>query len=122
LDICLPGAAKDNPMAPEANKIPRASVVSLVRGIIEDAKQLLLAQYEFRKYQTLQRVTKAKTVALWMGIGIALAAAGGFLIILMVVHLLYTYLDLLLWQSYGIVGIVLLVVGGVFLYGGKNLR
>ena len=108
-------------MAPAANKIPRASVISLVRGIIDDAKQLLLAQYEFRKYQTLQQVTKAKTVALWMGIGIALAGAGSLLIILMVVHLLHAYSDLPLWESYGIVGIVLLVVGGVLLYGGKNL-
>ena len=108
-------------MAPGADKIPRAGVISLVRGIIDDAKQLLLAQYEFRKYQTLQRVTKAKTVALWIGIGIALAGAGGLLIILMVVHLLYAYLDLPLWASYGIVGIVLLAAGGVFLYGGKNL-
>jgi Putative Actinobacterial Holin-X, holin superfamily III len=108
-------------MAPGADKIPRASVISLVRGIIDDAKQLLLAQYEFRKYQTLQRVTKAKTVALWIGIGIALAGAGGLLIILMVVHLLYAYLDLPLWASYGIVGIILLAVGGIFLYGGKNL-
>ena len=108
-------------MAPGADKIPRASVISLVRGIIDDAKQLLLAQYEFRKYQTLQRVTKAKTVALWIGIGIALAGAGGLLIILMAVHLLYAYLELPLWASYGIVGIVLLAAGGVFLYGGKNL-
>ena len=108
-------------MAPGADKIPRAGVISLVRGIIDDAKQLLLAQYEFRKYQTLQRVTKAKTVALWIGIGVALAGAGGLLIILMVVHLLNTYLDLPLWASYGIVGIVLLAAGGVFLYGGKNL-
>jgi hypothetical protein len=108
-------------MAPAANKIPRTSVISLVRGIIDDAKQLLLAQYEFRKYQTLQQVIKAKTVALWMGIGIALAGAGGLLIILMVVHLLHAYSDLPLWESYGIVGIVLLVVGGVLLYGGKNL-
>ena len=94
---------------------------ALVRGITDDAKQLLLAQYEFRKYQTLQQVTKAKTVALWMGIGIALVGAGGLLIILMVVHLLHAYSDLPLWESYGIVGIVLLVVGGVLLYGGKNL-
>ncbi len=108
-------------MAPEANKIPRTSVISLVRGIIDDAKQLLLAQYELRKYQTLQQVTKAKTVALWIGIGIVLAGAGGLLIILMLVQLLHTYLDLPLWESYGIVGIVLLAVGGVFLYGGKNL-
>jgi uncharacterized membrane protein len=108
-------------MQPEANKVPRASVISLVRGIIDDAKQLLLAHYEFRKYQTLQQVSKAKTVAIWMGIGIAFAGAGVLLIILMVVHLLHDFSNLPLWESYGIVGIVLLVIGGVFLYGGKNL-
>jgi uncharacterized membrane protein len=108
-------------MASDANKVPHASVFSLLRGIVDDTKQLLLAQYEFRKYQTLQQVTTAKTMAIWMGIGMAFACAGAFLIILMVVHLLHVFSNLPLWESYGIVGIVLLVIGGVLLYGGKNL-
>jgi hypothetical protein len=39
----------------------------LVRGIIDDAKQLVIGQYEFRKYQTLRQIAKAKTKAIWIG-------------------------------------------------------
>jgi hypothetical protein len=36
------------------------------------------------------------------------------------VHLLHEVLDLPLWGSYGIVGIVLIAIGGGFLYGAKS--
>ena len=103
-----------------AQKVPKASVISLVRGIINDAKELVFAQYEYRKYQTLQQAAKAKTLAIWLGLGVVLTAVGGFLIILMAVHLLHTFTDLPLWGSYGIVGTILLIIGVVFLYSGKR--
>ncbi|HXV82248.1 MAG TPA: phage holin family protein [Candidatus Binatia bacterium] len=107
-------------MARDAQRIPRPTVLSLVRGIIDDAKQLVIGHYEFRKYQTLRELAKAKAAAIWIGAGIALAGIGVVLVALMVVHLLHALSNLPLWGSYGIVGIVLLVVGGVFLYAGKN--
>jgi hypothetical protein len=45
---------------------------------------------------------------------------GGLLIVLMVVHLLDAFTDLPLWGCYGIVGIVLLTIGAVFLYSAKR--
>jgi hypothetical protein len=103
-----------------AQKVPRASVISLLRGIIDDAKELVYAQYEYRKYQTLQQAAKAKTLAIWLGLGAVLTGVGGFLIILMIVHLLHVFTDLPLWASYGIVGIILLTIGAIFLYSGKR--
>ena len=103
-----------------AQKIPKASVISLIRGIINDAKELVLAQYEYRKYQTLQQAVKAKTLAIWLGLGVVLTGVGGLLIVLMVVHLLHAFTDLPLWGCYGIVGTVLLTIGVVFLYSGKH--
>jgi Putative Actinobacterial Holin-X, holin superfamily III len=103
-----------------AQKVPRASVISLLRGIIDDAKKLVYAQYEYRKYQTLQQAAKAKTLAIWLGLGAVLTGVGGFLIILMIVHLLHAFTDLPLWASYGIVGIILLTIGAIFLYSGKR--
>lgn len=103
-----------------AQKVPKASVISLVRGIINDAKELVLAQYEYRKYQTLQQAVKAKTLAIWLGLGVVLTGLGGLLIVLMVVHLLHAFTDLPLWGCYGIVGTVLLTIGVVFLYSGKH--
>jgi hypothetical protein len=103
-----------------AQKVPKASVISLVRGIVNDAKELVLAQYEYRKYQTLQQVVKAKTLAIWLGLGVVLTGVGGLLIVLMVVHLLHAFMNLPLWGCYGIVGIILLTIGAVFLYSAKR--
>ena len=103
-----------------AQKAPKASVISLVRGIIDDAKELVFAQYEYRKYQTLQRAAKAKTTAIWLALGTVLTGLGGLLIVLMVVHLLRAFTDIPLWGCYGIVGVILLTIGAIFLYGGKR--
>jgi uncharacterized membrane protein len=103
-----------------AQKVPKASIISLVRGIINDARELVFAQYEYRKYQTLQQAAKVKTIAIWLGAGVVLAAAGGLLIILMVVHLLDALTDVPLWGCYGIVGIILLAIGAILLYSGKR--
>jgi hypothetical protein len=107
-------------MPGDVQRIPKPTLLSLLRGIVDDAKQLVIGQYEFRKYQTLRQIAKAKVVAIWTGIGIAFAGIGTILITLMVVHLLHDVLNLPLWGSYGIVGIVLLVVAGGFLYGAKK--
>ena len=107
-------------MPGDAQRVPKPTLLSLVRGIVDDAKQLVLGQYELRKYQTLRQIAKAKLVAIWTGIGITFAAIGTVLITLMVVYLLHEVLDLPLWGSYGIVGVVLIAIGGGFLYAAKN--
>ena len=107
-------------MARDAQRIPKPSLVSLLRGLVDDAKELVIGQYELRRYQTLRQIAKAKAVAIWTGIGIVFAGIGTILIALMIVHVLHEILDLPLWGSYGIVGIVLIAVGGAFLYGAKN--
>jgi len=107
-------------MLRDAQRIPKPSLLSLARGIVDDAKQLVIGQYEFRKYQTLRQIAKAKLVAIWTGTGIAFASIGTILITLMVVHLLHDIFNLPLWGSYGIVGIFLIAAGGGCLYGAKT--
>ena len=107
-------------MPGDAHRVPKPTLLSLVRGIVDDAKQLVLGQYELRKYQTLREIAKAKVVAIWTGIGITLAGIGTILITLMIVQLLHDVFDLPLWGSYGIVGIILIATGGGFLYAAKN--
>jgi uncharacterized membrane protein len=107
-------------MPADAQRIPTPTLLSLIRGIVEDAKQLVVGQYEFRRYQTLRQIARAKAMAIWLGIGIVFAAIGTILLTLMVVHLLHDIFNLPLWGSYGIVGIVLIVVGGGCLYGAKS--
>ena len=107
-------------MAQDAQRIPKLTLLSLVRGIIDDAKQLVIGHYEFRKYQTLREVAKAKAAAIWIAAGAAFAGIGIVLVTLMLVHLLHAISNVPLWGCYGIVGIILLALGGVFLFTGKN--
>jgi hypothetical protein len=107
-------------MAQDAQQIPKPTLLGLVRGIIDDAKQLVIGHYEFRKYQTLREVAKAKAAAIWIAIGTALAGIGIILVTLMLVHLLHAVSNIPLWGCYGIVGIIILAAGGGFLYAGKK--
>jgi hypothetical protein len=107
-------------MLQQVHKMPRPGILTIVRGIIDDTKQLVLGQYELRKYQVEREVTKAKAVAISAAIGAPIAAVGALLLILAIVHLLNEVADLPLWASYGIVSLVLLVIGGVFLLAAKK--
>jgi hypothetical protein len=100
--------------------MPRPGILTTVRGIIDDAKQLVLGQYELRKYQVQREVTKTKAVAVSAAIGMPIALVGVLLLILMLVHVLNEVAGLPLWGSYGIVGFVLLVIGGGFLVSAKK--
>jgi hypothetical protein len=107
-------------MLQQVHKMPRPGVLTIVRGIIDDTKQLVLGQYELRKYQVEREVKKGKAVAISAAIGAPIAAVGALLLILAIVHLLNEVADLPLWASYGIVSVVLLVVGGGFLIAAKK--
>jgi len=55
-----------------------------------------------------------------LGIGIGIAAVGGLLLLLMLVHLLHALTPIPLWGCYGIVGGVLVLAGLLVLYSGKK--
>jgi Putative Actinobacterial Holin-X, holin superfamily III len=55
-----------------------------------------------------------------LGIGIGIAAVGGLLLILMLVHLLHALAALPLWVCYGIVGGLCAAGGIMLLVVGKN--
>jgi len=74
-----------------------------------------LATYEIR-----EDLQKTKTAMLSLGIGIGVAALGGLLLILMLVHLLHALAGLPLWACDGIVGGLLAISGAVLLLSGKN--
>jgi Putative Actinobacterial Holin-X, holin superfamily III len=96
------------------------SFVSLLGGIANDAKELLLQEVALTKLEVRYELLKAKTAAIALGIGIGIIAMGGLLLLFMLVHLLAVLTVVPLWGCYGIVGIPLVILGGVLLATGKT--
>jgi hypothetical protein len=98
----------------------RPSFVSLIGGIANDAKELLLREIALTKLEVQYELRKAKSKALALGIGIGVSVLGGICLVLMLVHLLASLTSIPLWGCYGIVGSLLVVVGGVLLMAAKT--
>ena len=105
------------------NRSPRPaapSLAALLGGIMKDAKDLLAQELTLAKLEGHDELRQIKTAALSLGIGVGVAAVGGILLSVMLVHVLAAYTDIPLWGCYGIVGSVFGVLGWVLLASGKH--
>jgi Putative Actinobacterial Holin-X, holin superfamily III len=96
------------------------SLAALLGGIMKDAKDLLVQELILAKLEGQDELRQIKTATLLLGIGGGIAAVGGLLLIVMLVHVLAAYTDIPLWGCYGIVGSVFGVLGWVLLASGKH--
>jgi hypothetical protein len=96
------------------------SFVSLIGGIANDAKDLLLQEVALTKLEVQNELRKAKSKAIALGIGLGISTLGGICLVLTLVHLLAALTAIPLWGCYGIVGSLLIVVGGVLLVAAKT--
>jgi len=94
--------------------------MSLVRGIVDDAQHLMKQQLALFQAEVKEDLRKTKEAVMSMAAGVALAAVGGILLCVMLVHLLHwAFPDTLpLWSCYLIVGGVLAALGGGLAYAG----
>lgn len=99
---------------------PEPTLAQLVSELVSDARQLLRQELALAKYEIHEEVRKTKVALVSLGVGIAIAAIGGLLLIVMLVHLLNALTELPLWACYGIVGGVCAIVGIALLYRGKQ--
>lgn len=105
------------------NRSPRPaapSLAALLGGIMHDAKDLLVQELTLAKLEGHDELRQIKTAALLLGLGGGVAAVGGVLLSVMLVHVLAAYTDMPLWGCYGIVGSVFGVLGWVLLASGKH--
>ena len=107
-------------MANGSQHTTEPSLTSLLGGIVNDAKDLLLQEVALTKLEVREELYKVRTAAIALGIAIALVAAGGMLLMLMLVQVLAAFTEIALWGCYGIVGSVLVVLGGALLAAGKH--
>lgn len=96
------------------------TLTQLVGELMSDAKELLRQELALAKHEIAEEVSKTKTALISLGSGVGVAALGGLLLILMLVHLLNAFTDLPLWACYGIVGGILAIAGIAMILVGKN--
>lgn len=96
------------------------SFVSLLGGIANDAKELLLQEVALTKREVQYELRKVRTAAIALGSAIGILASGGILLMLALVHVLDAFTVVPLWGCYGIVASVLVVLGGVLLTAAKT--
>jgi putative superfamily III holin-X len=89
-------------------------VTELLTGLVNDVKALLQQELALAKYEIRAELRKMMRAIVSLGLGGGIAIVGGWLLILMLVHLLYALTALPLWACYGIVG-GLFAIGGVAL-------
>jgi len=96
------------------------SVTELLTGLINDAKALLQQEVVLAKHEIRAEIRKIMLAVVSLGLGGGIAVVGGWLLILMLVHLLHALTALPLWACYGIVGGLFAIGGVVLLVMGKQ--
>lgn len=96
------------------------TLTQLVSELMSDAKELLRQEMALAKHEISEEVSKTKLALISLGVGIGIAAIGGLLLIVMLVHVLNTLAGLPLWACYGIVGGVMAIAGAIMIWRGKN--
>jgi hypothetical protein len=87
---------------------------------MNDATVLIQQELALAKYELYEEARKTKTAVACLGAGIGIAAIGGLLLIIMLVHLLRELTEWPLWTCYGMVGGICAVAGVALLYRGKQ--
>jgi hypothetical protein len=98
----------------------KSSLTELLTGLMHDAMTLLRQEVALAKHELRAELRQIILAVMTLGVGGGIAAIGGLLLILMLVHLLQALTALPLWACYSIVGGLFAMVGGVLLVLGKQ--
>ena len=92
-----------------------ASVASLLGGIVNDAQELVRKEIALARQEIREEIGNAKDAGIRLGIAIGVLAIGGLLLVLMLAQALADLLNWPTWAGYGVVGVVLAIVGYILL-------
>jgi hypothetical protein len=98
----------------------KPSIPWLIRGILQDAVTLVSKEVTAARLEIREELDKVKSAGLLMGFGGGAVVVGTILLCFMAVHLIQSLTGLQLWICYAIVGIVLIMLGGTFLFSAKR--
>jgi apolipoprotein N-acyltransferase len=99
---------------------PQPTITQLLTGLMHDATALLRQELALATLEVRVELLNIMRAVMSLGVGAGIAAIGGWLLILMLVHLLQALTALPLWACYDIVGSVFAGVGVVLLVLGKQ--
>ena len=107
-------------MQQEDTRTSRNGIWGLLSGLIGDVRTLFRQELQLMRDEFLSEIAKIRHGTVAIGAGIACAAMGGLFLLIMLVHVLYVFVGLPFWASYGLIGIILLAVGSALLIKGKQ--
>ncbi|MBS0170711.1 MAG: phage holin family protein [Nitrospira sp.] len=97
------------------------SVAALLQGLVEDVRVLFGQTMRLARDEIRLERQKVMGLLLRAGIGLLLACMTGLMLLLAVVHLLHHALNLPLWTSYGLVGLLCAFIAGWLLASAASL-
>jgi len=114
-------------MATEVQTNSEPGIASLLKGIVNDFRDLIKQQFQFARTELKADLKKTGEASLLLAIGVGAAFLGTVVLVLMLVHLLHwltlpadvELAGLPLWACYGIVGGLITATGVVLLLTGK---
>jgi hypothetical protein len=88
-----------------------SSIATLLGGIVGDAQQLVHQEIALARQEIREEISTAKDAGVQLAIAGAVLAVGGLLLVLMLAQGLADLLNWPTWAGYGIVGVVLAIIG-----------
>lgn len=98
-------------MATERERESETSLATLLSGIVADAQELVRQEIALARQEVREEISTAKDAGIKLGIAGAVLAIGGLLLVLTLAQGLADLLNWPAWAGYGLVGLVLAIVG-----------
>jgi hypothetical protein len=91
---------------------PSGNVTGLVSGILDDAQKLVRQQIDMLKSEVREDFKRSKRAAEFGGLGIVLLTVGFLGLVAALAYFLHERYQFSMWASWGITGLIFLLVGG----------
>ena len=93
------------------------SIAALATGLVADIKQLCRQEIRLAQHEMQLELRKVMMGICYASIGALLSLIAMTFFLVMLVHVLHSFAGLPLWASYGIVGMIAVMLSGIFGYG-----
>ena len=104
----------------EETHTTRNGIIGLIGGLVGDLRTLFRQELQLLRNEFFLEIDKIRQAAVAVGAGIGVTIIGGLFLFIMLVHVLHQYASLPLWACYGLIGVILLILGAALLIKAKQ--